>query len=405
VLAVSIGCRRAFSGESVKVHWRVTAILLSLLSTYGSAFAQTPFYKDFDSKLNGLPGTLIRQEPRTGAPLDAQAYRVLYRSTGLKGEPIAVSGVIIIPAGQPPPGGRPIVAWAHPTTGIVPRCAPSLALFLFQQIQGLREMMRRGYIVAATDYPGLGTPGPHPYLVGESEGRAVLDSVRAARALAGAGASNQAAFWGHSQGGQAVLYGGILAKSYAPDLNVVGVAAAAPATELGELMRADIATAGGKNLLAMTLWSWDRVFGAPMQKIVDEDAIPTIDALANVCLESVIDMQPRKAAGKLLMKRFLKVDDPTVIEPWQTLLAQNTAGLTPRGLPVFIAQGMADDTVVPSVTIAYAKRLCDNGSPVSLARLPGVGHGMVAVKSSLDAIAWISDRFAGRPAPSDCEKP
>ena len=186
----------------MKVHWRVLAILLSLLSTYGSAFAQTPFYKDFDSKLNGLSGTLIRQEPRTGAPLDALAYGVLYRSTGLKGEPIAVSGAIIISAGQPPPGGRPIVAWAHPTTGIVPRCAPSLALFLFQQIQGLREMMRRGYIVAATDYPGLGTPGPHPYLVGESEGRAVLDSVRAARALVSAEANNQAAFWGHSQGGQ-----------------------------------------------------------------------------------------------------------------------------------------------------------------------------------------------------------
>ena len=121
-------------------------------------FCADPFYKDFDSKLNGLSGTLIRQKPRTGAPLDALAYRVLYRSTGLKGEPIAVSGAIIIPAGQPPPGGCPIVAWAHPTTGIVPRCAPSLALFLFQQIQGLREMMRRGYIVAATDYPGLGTP-------------------------------------------------------------------------------------------------------------------------------------------------------------------------------------------------------------------------------------------------------
>jgi hypothetical protein len=81
--------------------------------------------------------------------------------------------VVIIPAGTVPPEGRPIIAWAHPTTGIVPHCAPSLAIFFFQQVQGLREMVRRGYIVAATDYPGLGTPGPHPYLVGVSEGRAV----------------------------------------------------------------------------------------------------------------------------------------------------------------------------------------------------------------------------------------
>jgi acetyl esterase/lipase len=388
----------------VKRHWRTLAILLTLLSTGGHASAQTPFYKNFEAELKGPPGTLIRQEPRSGAPLDAQAYRVLYRSTGLKGEPIAVSGIIIIPPGPPPPGGRPIIAWAHPTTGIVPRCAPSLALSLFQQIQGLREMMRRGYIVAATDYPGLGTPGPHPYLVGESEGRAVLDSIRAARALAGHGASAHVALWGYSQGGQAVLYASRLAKSYAPELDVAGVAAAAPPTDLGKLMRTDIATAGGKNLLAMTLWSWDRVFGAPMGKIVDPDAIPTVDALAKVCLESIIDLEVRKRAGESLMKRFLKVDDPTAAEPWRSLLAQNTAGLTPRGLPVFLVQGMTDDTVEPAVTIAYAKRLCANGTRVSLERLPGVGHGMVAVKSSLDAIAWISDRFAGRAAPSDCEK-
>src|SRR6201992_2697036 len=122
-----------------------------------------------------------------GAPLRAATYRVVYRSTGLDGRPIFVSGVVIVPQGAAPPGGRPIVAWAHPTSGIVPRCAPSLAIFLFEQIQGLRSFVRDGYVVAATDYPGLGTAGPHPYLVGISEGRAVLDSVRVARSMPGAG--------------------------------------------------------------------------------------------------------------------------------------------------------------------------------------------------------------------------
>jgi acetyl esterase/lipase len=78
----------------------------------------------------------------------------------------------------------------------VPRCAPSLALFIFQQIQGLRQLTEHGYIVVATDYPGLGTPQTHPYLVGVSEARAVLDSVRAARSMGGA--QNRFAVWGHS---------------------------------------------------------------------------------------------------------------------------------------------------------------------------------------------------------------
>ena len=233
------------------------------------AGAQSAFYLASRAELAGRPGTLIRTEPMHGAPDDAAAYRVLYRSRGLHNEPIAVSGVVIVPAGPAPPDGRPIVAWAHPTTGVVPRCAPSLALFMFQQIQGLRDMVERGYVVTATDYPGLGTAGPHPYLVGISEGRAVLDSVRAARIIGGADGSRRFAVWGHSQGGQASLYTGILAKTYAPELDLVGVAAAAPATELAKLMTDDLNSNGGRNLTAMTLWSWARVFDAPIERAVE----------------------------------------------------------------------------------------------------------------------------------------
>jgi acetyl esterase/lipase len=296
--------------------------------------AQTPFNRANANELDGPPGTLIRQEHMSGAPLDATAYRVLYKSTGLNEEPIAVSGVVIIPAGPAPPSWIPSAQHA----------------------------------ICAQDE-----------------------------------AQKRFAVWGHSQGGQAVLYAAVIAKSYAPELELAGVAAAAPATDLGALMRADIATAGGKNLLAMTLWSYS-VFNAPMRDVIFVDVAPTVDKLANVCLEGIFDIEPRKAVGKLLQKRFLRVDDLTSIEPWRALLAQNTVGLTPPSTPVFIAQGMMDDTVVPSVTLAYQKRLCANGSLVSLMRLPDVGHGTVAMKSARDAVAWISDRFAGLPAPSDCNK-
>jgi acetyl esterase/lipase len=370
----------------------------------GSAHPQSRFYSAPERELAGRPGTLIRQEPMAGAPLNADAYRVLYRSTGLNGEPIAVSGVVIIPKGPAPAGGRPIVAWAHPTTGIVPHCAPSLAAFIFQQIQGLREMVRLGYIVAATDYPGLGTPEVHPYLVGTSEGRAVLDSVRAARELAGSASASRFAAWGHSQGGQAVLYAGILAAEYAPELEHTSVAAAAPATDLGTLMRDDLPTPGGKNLLAMTLWSWSRVFNAPIDQVVDPAALVTVNRLAQVCLESPIDLRPRRLAGAALQKRFLTVDNLTGIEPWRTLLAENTVGTLPPAIPIFLAQGSADDTVDPPVTREYMSRLCAAGSSVRMVTLQGVGHGLIAAKSALTAIAWMSDRFAGKPVPSDCAR-
>src|ERR1700722_18754519 len=94
-----------------------------------TAHAQTPFYQASAQQLAGPPGTIIRSEPMLFAPAGAQGHRGLSRSTRLRGEPIAVSGVIVVPPGPAPSGGRPIVAWAHPTTGVVPHCAPSLALF------------------------------------------------------------------------------------------------------------------------------------------------------------------------------------------------------------------------------------------------------------------------------------
>jgi hypothetical protein len=151
-----------------RLHALAASFGFVLLSTLGSAWAQGAFYQASEQDLVGPPGTIIRQEPMMFAPAGAAAYRVLYRSTGLHDEPIAVSGIIVVPPGPAPEGGRPIVAWAHPTTGIVPRCAPSLVIFHFQQMPGLRNMVERGYIVTATDYPGLGTVGPHPYLVGVS---------------------------------------------------------------------------------------------------------------------------------------------------------------------------------------------------------------------------------------------
>lgn len=159
----------------MRVTFKLVLATFCILVGADAASAQTAFYRAPASEAEGAPGTLVRQEIIDGAPLGATTYRVLYRSTGLDDKPIFVSGVVIVPPGDPPPGGRPIVAWAHPTSGVVPRCAPSLAIFLFEQIQGLRSFIRDGYVVAATDYPGLGTPETHPYLVGVSEGRAVLD--------------------------------------------------------------------------------------------------------------------------------------------------------------------------------------------------------------------------------------
>ena len=122
-------------------------------------------------EIPGRPGTIIRIWPLEGggpASARADAFRILYRSTGLKGEPIAVSGAIFVPHGAAPSGGRDVIAWAHPTSGVMPPCAPSLMPDTAGLIWGLDAMLEKGYVVTATDYPGLGTDGIHPYLIGRA---------------------------------------------------------------------------------------------------------------------------------------------------------------------------------------------------------------------------------------------
>jgi acetyl esterase/lipase len=267
---------------------------------------------------------------------------------------------------------------------------------------GSRHLLANGYAIAATDYPGLGTPGPHPYLVGDSEARAVIDSVRAARSLAGLENSTRYAVWGHSQGGQAALFTGMISKSYAPELQLVGVAAAAPATDLSQLMTDDLNTAGGRNLTAMTMWSWARVFNAPINEVVEPAAMRTVDALANQCIEGAFDLYVREKMSAPLATSFLSVKNPATVEPWKSLLVQNTAGDLPADLPVFLSQGLSDGLVRPAVTEAYKQRLCKAGSKVRLLLMPGVSHGFIGYDSADAAADWIADRFHGKAPPSDC---
>jgi acetyl esterase/lipase len=332
------------------------------------------------------PGSILRVWPLVGgSPDGGEAFRILYRSTGLNGEPISVSGAIYIPAGKAPPGGRNVIAYGHPTSGVVEKCAPSLMPDNAGLIWGIKSMLAKGYIVAATDYPGLGTPGIHPYLIGVSEGRAVLDSVRAAMALPRSGASNRFILWGHSQGGHAVLYAGEMAKAYAPELKLYGVAAAAPATYLAELFDADKSSAAGKELTAMAIWSWSNLYKDPASSLVEPNAMGVYEAMAHDCIESVPQFEALDKA-----------------EPWSSIMQRNSPGKKPAGAPVFLAQGTADTIVRPYITKQFGEALCKQGAKVMFVEMPGVTHTFAAKKSVSAALTWMGERFRGAPPPSSC---
>ena len=343
------------------------------------------------------PGDVLRAEAFPGAPDGATATRILYSSTTPDGRPIGVSGLVITPVAPPPQGGRPILAWLHPTTGVAQACAPALGPQPFGQIQGLATFLAAGYTVVATDYPGLGSPGVHPYLIGASEARAALDSVRAAAHLEANQAPPRFAVWGHSQGGQAALFTAALASSYAPELRLAGVAAAAPVTDVAALLERPGQNPLWGGLLSYTVWSWSQVFGLDPDAIVPSAVGPAVARIARDCLESGPELKALVAESAPLQGQPV-----TPAAGWTRLLAENAPRAEDIRVPVFLAQGDADPVIVPSLTRDFAGRLCRANTPVRYLAMPGVDHYTAAVRSAGQASAWIAERFAGLPPPDDC---
>ena len=345
------------------------------------------------------PGKLLRSEPfKTGVP-GSQAWRILYGSTGPDGEPVEVSGLVVAPTLPAPGNGRNVVAWAHPTAGVGENCAPSMRKDPLDAIPHVPTLMVLDAVVVATDYPGLGTPGPLPYLVGEAEGRSVLDAVRAARQIPKIGASNRFAVWGYSQGGHAALFAGQLAHVYAPELTLVGVAAVAPVTDVARLWRDGLDEPFGRVMVADSLWAWSRIYRAPLEPYASLELLQYVAAAPGECVDPGGAEVGPAAAG---VNADALSSSIATSPPWNRLLDDNRPGRTPPGAPLYVAQGTDDPIVRASITADFVAGLCRSGATVRYETFPGAGHARAGRVSATAAIQWIKARFDGEPPPNTC---
>jgi alpha-beta hydrolase superfamily lysophospholipase len=347
-------------------------------------------------------GTIIRSQPLptgSGLPAGTRAYRVLFHSTSIGGADIAESGMVVIPGGTPPPGGFPIVSWAHGTTGVAAGCAPSVEGTA--SLPDLRALLRDRIIVAATDYEGQGGPGLHPYLVGLSEAQGVLDAARAARALAGASAGNTVIAAGYSQGGQAALFTGEVAQSYAPELFLAGVAAVAPVASLVELAPPPArSTAGGQtSFVVMALYAWSHFYGTfGLGSVLTPAGVAASPVIASACTGAVSQTFDTRPPGRTLRDGWQNV--PAV----QAADAANEPGSAPTSAPILILQGTRD-TLVPyaATTELVRQRLCRNQyDTVDYVPEHGSDHDAVLGAGANTLIQWIVDRIDGTTGTDSC---
>ena len=351
------------------------------------------------------PGTLVSADPVVATPPGMQAWRVAYWTTNQDGRAQRVTGMVIAPREAIPASPRRVIAWTHGTWGVAEKCAPSLAANFFEATPALADMVRRGYTVVAPDYPGLGSAMPHPFLVGGDTARSVLDAVRAARKISGAAAGPAFAVWGESQGGHAALWTAAEARRYAPELRLVGTAAAAPPTDLPANLRLASEPNVRAMFIAFTTTSWSQRFGAPLSTVFNRTNQGVATRLAqNNCI--VLGANPRLGTilGVVSIRNALKNKDIGTIPPWSGIARRNS--VDPRRVPgpLLVAQAAEDPLVASSVTRTFVRARCRTGLPLRWVPLAGGDHANSARNSAGVTLDWIDARFAGTRAPSDCGK-
>ncbi len=345
---------------------------------------------------SGRPGELISATPII-SPAGSRAWKVLYHSRSITGTDVEVSGVVVAPTAKGPSGGRPVVAWAHGTHGLADACAPSQALDVAYRIPGIRDFVRAGDVVAATDYEGLGTPGEHPYLVGGSEGRGVLDIVRAAQQIPGSGASTTTLVYGHSQGGQAALFAGQLAPSYAPELHLLGVVAVAPVSDLRGFLPAAAQVPALVGYVVMAVVGFHAAYpNLNLSDVLTPQTLANLSIVDQRCSDDVVDDYAQYAPAQVLVGNPL--DNPAYAAVAQTAVA----GTVPTPAPLFVIQGDKDALVPKALTDQFVSRACATGDKVLYRVYPGQDHVGARDVSVRDVEAWMAARVAGQPPPSTC---
>ncbi len=346
------------------------------------------FYAVPDPLPAGDHGSLIRYQELTPTVVDgATTYRIMYRSESLEGDPIAVTGTVLVPDAPAPAGGRNLLTIAHGTTGIADDCAPSKDPGSELLLMG--DQVEAGWLVAMTDYEGLGTPGRHPYLVGKSEGRSVIDAIVAAGSLPGADPGRRLAIAGYSQGGHGALWANQVAEEWAPDLDVVGTFAGAPATEMQVILRG--APAGFKFLMVA---GYEAAYPeADPATFLTPQAEERLDAVDEGCAGDVFGAVSDLPAGEVTL--------PTAFDegPWAELADENDPGKVATDDPILVVHSDADDVVPVILSQFLLERMCKVHQMVERRILTdGAGHGAAAPPAYRQGLDWLAERFGTDPA-------
>lgn len=325
---------------------------------------------------------------------DADARQIVYRTKDTHGNPIDVTGMVLVPR-TPYNGVRPLVGWAPGTHGIGDDCAPSrqLAAGNDYEATAINAVLKRGFAVAVTDYQGLGTPGDHTYVNGRAQGQAVLDVIRAAQKVTGV--TGPVAIMGYSQGGQSASWAAELEPRYAPSLDLRGVSIGAAAGDLKRIAAFVDGKAGFGFGLAAAVGLKAAYPELPTDFLTTEGRA-LFEDMRDDCTVSIAT----KYGGNTW--DGITSYDPFAVPSWSQRLDEQLPGLHQTAAPVRLYHSTLDDIIPHDVGVGLRVRLCAAGSSVDWTSYSSPTHIGTFYWANSDSVNWVADRFAGVAPVNDC---
>lgn len=423
------------------LHLVVSGGLMLLSSGLAATPSVAPFYREAaEIKPEGQLGQVVKKEKIQAGIPGAEAWKIAYISSDLNNKKTLSTALVVAPSAAG--DHRKIVAWAHGTTGTAQNTGPSQQenpavplneYFLLNGnsstdygLPALETFIRAGYVVVGTDYQGLGGGGRHQYSVALTNGRDVINSVRAVSSERLGGAGKTAIAIGWSQGGGAMLSMAsdreyITQKgTTADEIDFKGFVALAPddlAVDMGDqpmdqaaadrIMK-EFSKQFNDNLpnfthYIMSLWGTQASFPDQLKltDVFTEEGAKIIDQI-------LINKGVHAAADTLHFNfgenyRSLLREVPQNTIAWVNAFKKGSVGDESPIAPLVIYYGTKDVVVPPAMGKLYQEQMCRKGAQIERVQLPGEqSHFTTPGSAEPLFVQWISDRFEGKPLQNPC---
>ncbi|HEY9310721.1 lipase family protein [Williamsia sp.] len=367
-----------------------------------------------------------------GTPI--QAVQVLYRSTDALGRPSSNVTSILRPANAQT--GK-VVSYQSFYDSLNPDDSPSRAIagntpigqwtpsgqnfniggtFTSVEAALFGPLFALGYTIVIPDTEGQNAN----FAAGPEYGMLTLDSLRAARAVpeAGIGDGAEIALMGYSGGAIATNWASILAPAYAPEINedLVGAAQGGVLVNPANNLRYASGSLGWGGVVGMAIVGIARSYDIDFEPYLSAKGREVVTRLDDASIGNVLAQYPGLTWQDIAKPQYSHPNSvPEYVDVANKINMGDAAIPT---IPMFIAQGAngalegtspggpglgdGDGIMVAGDVRGLARKYCDAGLSIQYDQYDALSHIPAAAVWIPGALAWITDRLGGKPAPSNC---